>query len=67
MSAQQQILDSLFFLGLALPLIAAATIWLSPDALRWIIMRLRMRVAFLEAGRDAAEIERKRFEEAAEV
>lgn len=48
----------------ALILIAAAT-WMSPEALEWCIMRLRMRHAYIIAGRDAAETERKRFEVAA--
>lgn len=58
----QQLTDGLTFLGWCLPLIAAATVWLSPDALRWLVMRLRMRIRYIEAGRQAAELERSRFE-----
>ena len=40
----------------------AAAVWLEPKALEWLVMRLRMRIAYIRAGRDAAEIERVRFE-----
>ncbi len=42
----------LFFALLAL---AAVATYQSPEALRWCIMRLSMRVHYLEAGRQAAE------------
>jgi len=54
-------LKALETLGYSLPIIAALTIYLSPDALRWLVMRLSMRIAFLEAGRQAAEQERTRL------
>lgn len=65
MSDMRHLADGLTFLGWCLPLIAAATVWMSPDFLRWLVMRLRMRVSYIEAGRDAAELERSRFEEVA--
>ena len=50
----------------ALAAIAAAVLsvaaWQSPDALRWCIVRLAMRVAYIEAGNDAAAIEQQRLE-----
>jgi len=52
----------LFFALLAL---AAVATYQSPDALRWCIMRLSMRVHYIEAGRTAAQIERERHEVAA--
>ncbi len=41
--------------------LAALIAWQSPDMLRAIIGRLLARVAYIEAGRDAAEIERRRW------
>jgi hypothetical protein len=49
----------LFFALLAL---AAVATYQSPEALRWCIMRLSMRVHYIEAGRTAAQIERDRHE-----
>ncbi len=49
----------LFFALLAL---AAVATYQSPEALRWCIMRLSMRVHYIEAGRTAAQIERERHE-----
>jgi hypothetical protein len=49
----------LFFALLAL---AAVATYQSPDALRWCIMRLSMRVHYIEAGRTAAQVERERHE-----
>lgn len=46
----------------AMAALAAATTYQSPEALRWCIMRLSMRVSYIEAGRQAADVERKRFE-----
>ena len=50
-------LKALETLGYSLPVIAAVAAWMSPDALRWCLMRLSMRVAYLEAGRQASEQE----------
>ena len=60
----EQITSSLGFVGAAAVVLMAAATWMSPDALRWCVMRLRMRVSYIEAGRDAAEVERQRFEAA---
>ena len=46
---------------ISLPVIAAVTVWISPGALRWLLMRISMRVAYLEAGRQASEQERTRL------
>lgn len=58
----QQFADAVTAMAVAMPLIASAAVWLSPEALRWLAMRLRMRISYIEAGRDAAAAERKRFE-----
>ena len=60
----EQITSSLGFVGAAAALLMAAATWMSPDALRWLVMHLRMRICFIEAGRDAAQVERERFEAA---
>jgi hypothetical protein len=49
----------LFF---ALLTLAAVATYQSPEALRWCIMRLSMRVHYIEAGRTAAQVERERHE-----
>jgi hypothetical protein len=46
----------------AMQAVAVIAVWISPEALRWGIKRFSMRVSYMEAGQDAAEIERKRFE-----
>ena len=55
------LLKALETLIYSLPVIAAGAVWMSPEALRWCLMRLSMRIAYLEAGRQAAEQERERL------
>jgi hypothetical protein len=61
----EQITSGLGALAAAAPVLMAGAVWMSPEALRWCIMRLSMRVAYIEAGRTAAQVERDRFEVAA--
>lgn len=35
----------------------ATAVWLAPDMLMWLVKRLKMRVAYIEAGRKAAALE----------
>lgn len=58
----EQMTSGIWLLGVSMPLLMATAAWMSPDALRWLVMRLRMRICYIEAGRDAAELERSRFE-----
>ena len=58
----EQITSGITCLAAAAPVLMAAAVWLEPKALEWLVMRLRMRIAYIRAGRDAAEIERERFE-----
>jgi hypothetical protein len=58
----EQITSGLGALAAAAPLLMAGAVWMSPEALRWCIMRLSMRVHYIEAGRTAAQIERERHE-----
>jgi hypothetical protein len=58
----EQITSGLGVLAAAAPVLMAGAVWMSPEALTWLVMRLRMRIAYIQAGRDAADVERKRFE-----
>jgi hypothetical protein len=52
----------ILILFVAMLALAAAITHQSPEALRWCIMRLSMRVHYIEAGRTAAQVERERHE-----
>lgn len=61
----EQITSGIGLLAAAAPVLMAGAAWMSPEALTWPVMRLRMRIAYIDAGRQAADVERKRFEVAA--
>lgn len=69
----QQFTDALTAIAAGAIVLIPAMIWQSPDMMRWMMTkqaklhhwlntRWAMRIAYIEAGRDAAETERKRFE-----
>jgi len=55
-------INAIIFLGASAFVLICTAIWLSPDALEHCILRLRMRRAYILAGRDAAQEELHKFE-----